>query len=145
MKHNKYLLSILFTLTLTMVLLVCAVLRLVFPLLILPQWNIPNLVLMSLVPLLIRCYAGASGNQSYLSLFLLSAASCALLPWAVGWAAPTQAVCNGLSGSVVFTATAWLFDSMTDRLSSSPAGKLAPLMGGFGLYLASQCFQGILL
>lgn len=145
MKNNKYLLSIVFTLTLSAVLMICVLVRLVFPLVILPQWNVPNLVLVSVISLLVSHYIGNRNSQSWLSLFLLASASCALLPWAAGWAIPLQAALYGLSGGIVFTATVWLFASITDRLSSGPAARLAPIMGAVGLYLASQCFQGIFL
>lgn len=145
MKNNKYLLSALFTLTLSALLLICVVVRLVFPLVILPQWNIPNLVLLSVICLLVNYYMGNGNKQSWLSLFLLAVASCAVLPFAAGLVTLQQIPLYGLSGGIVFTATAWLFASITDRLSSGPAARLAPIMGAVGLYLASQCFQGIFL
>lgn len=145
MKDNKYLLSVLFTLTLACVLLVCVIVKLFFPLVILPQWNIPNLVLLSLIPLVLHCYLGKPGKENYLALFLLSAVSCALLPCVTGWIAPTGMLSCALSGGAVFTATAWLYASLTDRLSSGPQAKAAPILGALGLYLAVQAFQGILL
>lgn len=145
MKDNKYLLSVLFTLTLACVLLVCVIVKLFFPLVILPQWNIPNLVLLSLIPLVLHSYLGKPGKENYLALFLLSAVSCALLPWVTGWIAPAGMLSCALSGGAVFTATAWLYASLTDRLSSGPQAKAAPILGALGLYLAAQAFQGILL
>ena len=41
--------------------------------------------------------------------------------------------------------TAWLFTTVQERLSSGPSCKAAPVVSAFGLYLASQCFMGILL
>lgn len=145
MKDNKYLLSVLFTLTLACVLLVCVIVKLFFPLVILPQWNIPNLVLLSLIPLVLHSYLGKPGKENYLALFLLSAVSCALLPWVTGWIAPAGMLSCALSGGAVFTATAWLYASLTDRLSSDPQATAAPILGALGLYLAVQAFQGILL
>ena len=58
---------------------------------------------------------------------------------------PAEAVKLGVIGGVVFTATAWLFTSVQDRLSSGPVCKAAPVVSAFGLYLAAQCFAGILL
>lgn len=145
MKENKYLRSVLFTLTLACVLLVCVIVKLVFPLVILPQWNIPNLVVLSLIPLVLCHYLGSSRAESLLSQFLFSAVSCALLPCATGYVAPAGMLSCALSGGVVFTATAWLYTSLTDRLSSGPQAKAAPILGALGLYLAAQAFQGILL
>jgi len=50
-----------------------------------------------------------------------------------------------LTGAVVFTATTWLFSSMTERLSTGPKARAAVLVGAFGIYLAGQCFAGIIL
>ena len=52
---------------------------------------------------------------------------------------------TGLVGGVVFTAATWLFTAMTDRLQSGPRAKLAPIIGALCIYLASQCFAGIIL
>jgi len=48
-------------------------------------------------------------------------------------------------GGVVFTAIAWIFSSIQDRLSTGPAAKAAPVLSALGLYLAPQCFAGMLL
>lgn len=145
MKNRNYLLSVLFTGVLAAVLLTCVLLRLIFPLVILPRWNIPNLVLLSVIALVMDGYAAKGAKRNYWLVFAFAALSCALLPWATGWVAPARMLSHGLSGGIVFTATAWLFTSMTDRLSTGPAAKAAPIMGALGLNLASQCFQGILL
>jgi hypothetical protein len=46
---------------------------------------------------------------------------------------------------VVFTLVTWLFSSMTDRLSTGPAAKAAPVFSALGLYLASQVLMGMIL
>ena len=47
-------------------------------------------------------------------------------------------------GCVTFTATTWLYTSIQNRLASGPIAKAAPVLSALGLYLASQCFMGIL-
>ena len=37
----------------------------------------------------------------------------------------------------------WLYDSVTDRLSSGPVAKAAPTVSALGLYLAAQCLMGL--
>lgn len=145
MKKNNYSLSVLFTVVLTLVLLCCAVARLVYPMVILPQWNIPNLVALSAVALVVNHYFGGRGRQCCGQLFLFAFLSSTLLPWAAGWCTPVQMLGYGISGGLVFTVTAWLFESLQERLSSGPAAKAAPLLGAAGLYLAAQALQGILL
>ena len=50
-----------------------------------------------------------------------------------------------LAGGVVFTATTFLFSSMTERIASGPVKKLAPIVSAAGLWLAAQCLTGIFL
>lgn len=143
MKQKNYLLSVVFTATLTLALLGGFLARLVYPLVILPQWNIPNLVALSAVALVVGHWLAPDAKRNYLLLFLFAALSCALLPWAAGWTHLSQMPLCGLSGGLVFTATAWAYSSITDRLSTGPAAKSAPILAALGLYLAAQCFQGI--
>lgn len=145
MKKNNYSLSVLFTAVLTLALLGCAVARLVYPMVILPQWNIPNLVALSAVALVVNHYFWGQERQRYGQLLLFAFLSSALLPWAAGWCTPVQMLGYGISGGLVFTVTAWLFESLQERLSSGPAAKVAPLLGAAGLCLAVQALQGILL
>ena len=49
----------------------------------------------------------------------------------------------GALGGVVFTVTTWLFTSITDRISTGPEAKAAPVMSAFGLYLAAQALMGM--
>lgn len=145
MKKDNNFLSIIFTGTLTLALLAGVIARLVYPMVILPQWNIPNLVALSAVALVLDHYLAGQGKKDYLALLVFSGLSCALLPWATGWIALGQMLLYGLTGGLVFTATAWLFESLVERLSSGPAAKVAPLLGAGGLYLAAQALQGIFL
>ena len=48
------------------------------------------------------------------------------------------------AGCAVFAVTAFLYDSISRRMSSAPPGCLSPAVHGLGLYLASQCLQGLL-
>lgn len=145
MKKRSYLLSVFFTAALTLVLLGCVIARLVYPMVILPQWNIPNLVALSAVVLVLEHYVVGESKKNYLALFLFSALSSGLLPWAVGYILPLEMGKYALSGGMIFAATAWLFESMEKRLSTGPAAKAAPVLGALGLYLAAQALHGIFL
>ena len=48
-------------------------------------------------------------------------------------------------GGIIFTALTWLYGSVTDRLSSGPAAKAAPIVSALGIYLAAQCMMGLFL
>jgi hypothetical protein len=67
-----------------------------------------------------------------------------ILPFCAGFASILEAVKLAVLGGVVFTATTWIYTSLQDRLSTGPMAKLAPLFSALGLYLAVQCFAGMI-
>lgn len=127
------------------VLLAMVVTRAFFPAVILPEANIPNLVLVSLAALLLAHYAAPGAKRCYLCCGLLAAVTFGLLPYAAGFTTPMESLKLAAVGGIVFTATTWLFSSMMDRLRSGPAAKAAPALSALGLYLASQCLMGMIL
>ena len=144
MCKNNNLVSILLAGVLSMILLVLTVVRTCAPSWILPEADIPNLVLVSLVPLLLEARIAPKERHSYLLNACFAAAVFGLLPYAAGFAAAWGAAKLAILGSLVFTLTTWLFDSIRDRLASCPPGKAAPFLNALGLYLAAQCFGGLL-
>ncbi len=145
MKKNTYLLNTLLAVTLGVILLVAALVRAFAPHIILPSLNIPTLVLISLVALLADHYLAQGAKRCYICIPLFSALTFGLLPFAGFFVAGLDAAKLGIIGGIVFTLTTYLFTSIQDRLSSGPAAKAAPAMSALGLYLAAQCFAGILL
>jgi len=145
MKNNKYFLNTLLVAVLFGTELVMMILRVLSPVQILPPLNIPNMVLISLTALLLEHYLSPGNDRCYVCMFILAALTFGLLPLMAGFACQHTFWKIGLVGGAVFTVTAWLFGSVTDRLFSGPKAKLAPLMGALCLYLAAQCFAGIIL
>ena len=143
MKNHTYLLNTLLAAVLCLALLAAVIVRAVAPIIIIPQLDIPNMVLISLAALLLDHYMAPNAKRCWVCIPLLSAATFGLLPWAACFVAAAEAIKLAIVGSVVFTATAWLFTSIQDRLSSGPNCKAAPVISAFGLYLAAQCFMGI--
>ena len=145
MKNNKYFLNTLLAAVLFVTLLVMMVLRLISPVHILPPLNIPNMVLIGLIVLLLEHYLASGNPRCYVCIFVLATLSFGVLPLMAGFACQHTFWKIGLVGGAAFTATTWMFTAMMDRLLSGPKAKLAPLMGALCLYLAAQCFAGILL
>ena len=145
MKDNRTFLNTALAVILGVGLAVCVVLRTIIPMGVLPRLDIPNMVLLSLGALLADHYFGKAASRCYLCMALLAALTFGLLPWAAGFATGMEALRLGLVGGVVFPLTTTLFTSAQDRLSTGPAAKAAPVLTAFGLYLASQCFMGIIL
>lgn len=142
MKKNTYMLNTLLAVVLGVILLIAVLVRTFAPRIILPELDIPNLVLISLVTLLLDHYLAPGADRCYICIPVFSAITFALLSFAallgIGGALEI-----GITGCIVFTATTWLFTSMTDRISSGPAAKAAPFVSALGLYLAAQCMMGL--
>lgn len=127
------------------VLLAMVIIRAFLPAVILPDANIPNLVLVSLAALLLDHYLAPDAKRCYICIPVLAVVTFGLLPYAAGFATPVESLKLAIVGGVLFTAVTWLFSSMMDRLRSGPAAKAAPVLSAMGLYLASQCLMGMIL
>ena len=68
-----------------------------------------------------------------------------MLPLMAGFACVHDFWKYGLIGGAVFTATTFLFTSATERLLTGPKARAAVVLTAFGIYLAAQCFAGILI
>ncbi len=144
MKNKKYTLNILLADILCLVMLIFVLVRTFAPRMILPVADIPNLVLISMIVLLADHYLAPGAERCYICIPVFSAITFGLLPFAACFVGAGEAVKLAILGGAVFTAATWLFSSMTDRISTGPAAKFAPFLSALGLYLAAQCFMGIL-
>ena len=145
MKNKTYTLNMLLAIVLGAVLLVCVLVRTFAPRIILPELDIPNMVLISLLALITDHYLAPGAKRCYICIPLFGALTFGLLPFAACFVGALEALKLALGVGVVFTATTWLYSTMQDRLSSGPVTKAAPVVSALGLYLAVQCFVGILL
>ena len=145
MKNKTYILNTFLTAVLGVYLLVAVIIRTFCPQIILPKANIPNLVLISLIALVLEHYLVPEAKRCYICVFVFSVVTFGILPYAAAFAAPMEAVKLAVVGGVVFTVTTWLFTTIQDRLSSGPAAKASAFLSAVSLYMASQCFIGMIL
>ena len=145
MKNKTYILNTFLTAVLGVYLLAAVVVRTFCPQIILPKANIPNLVLISLIALVLEHYLVPEAKRCYICVFVFAVVSFGILPYAAAFAAPMEAVKLAVVGGVVFTVTTWLFTTIQDRLSSGPAAKASAFFSAVSLYMASQCFIGMIL
>ena len=145
MKNKTYILNTLLAAVLGVLLLGAILVRTFAPAVIIPELNIPSLVLVSLLALVLDHYVAPGAKRCYICIPVFSAVTFGLLPWAAGFAGAGESLITALAGGIVFTVTTWLYSSIQERLSSGPAAKAAPILSALGLYLAFQCFAGILL
>ena len=145
MKNKTYILNTFLAVVLGIYLVVCIFLRTFAPNIILPKVNIPNLVLLSLVALVLDHYLAPDAKRCYICIPVLGALTFGLLPFAACFVGAGEALKLALVGGLVFTVTTWLFTTIQERLSSGPAAKASAFFSAVSLYMAAQCFMGILL
>ena len=145
MKNNKYLLSTILAAVVFVALAVMLVVRVCLPAAVLPPINIPNMVLLSVVALLIEHFLTKGNPRCYICIPVFGALVFGILPLMAGFACQHDFWKFGLVGAAVFTATTFLFTSAQDRLLTGPKAKAAMVVTAVGIWLASQCFAGIIL
>jgi len=145
MKKNTYTLNTILAAVFGAILLVCVFVRTFAPRIILPQLDIPNLVLISLVALVLDHYLAPNAERCYICIPAFSALTFGLLPWAAAFVTGGEALELSFAGGLIFTVTTWLFSSIQDRLSTGPDAKAVPVVSAFGLYLAVQGLMGMFL
>lgn len=145
MKNVKNMRNIVLAAVLLVAMAVIMVVKTFYPTVIFPRLNIPNMVLLSLAAWLLANRLGLQGENCWICTAVLSALSFALLPAAAGLV--EWGVCwkVGVIGGAVFTLTALAMDSVQERIASGPKAPGALLATALGVYMASQCFAGILL
>lgn len=145
MKNNRYFLNTLLAAVLFVALLAAMIIRVTAPAVVIPPLNIPNLVLLSLLALLAEHFIAPGNPRCYICIPVFSAVSFGVLPLMAGFTCLHEFWKLGLAGCVIFTVTTFLFTSMTQRLHTGPKARCAVMAGAFGIYLAAQCFAGIIL
>lgn len=143
MKNKTYTLNTLLAVILGIILLICVFVRTFAPRIILPELDVPNMVLISLIALLADHYLAPGVKRCYICIPVFSVITFGLLPFAACFVGAGEALKLALLGGLTFTATTWLYSSMADRLSTGPVAKAAPFASALGLYLAAQCLMGM--
>lgn len=143
MDKKTYTLNTILACVLGTALLVCVLVRTFAPRMILPNLDVPAMVLVSLVALVLDYYLAPNAKRCYVCVAVFGTVTFGLLPYCAGFATVLEALLLALKGGITFTATTWLFGSMADRISTGPAAKAAPVVSTLSLYLAAQVFMGI--
>ncbi len=112
------------------------------PAIIIPKLDVLAVLLLSLVTLVLDYYISKERCRKYPLVVLYSFLIFGLFPWLACFSTPITALKTAALGAVIFTAATFVFDSITDRLSSGSATRLAPIASAFGIYLAAQCLMG---
>ena len=145
MKNRYYTSNVALPVVLGIFLLVCVLVRTFNPMAVLPKLDVPMVVALSLAALLASHYLAKTREACDAVSLVLAALTFGVLPYVSGFATVMEALKLALVGGIAFFVAEWLFDEMMERLSSGPVAKAAPVLGALGLYLAAQCFAGMIL
>lgn len=145
MKNNRYLLPLILVAVLFAALMAGMLVQIFQPAAILPPLNIPNMVLLSVLALLLEYFLTKGNARCYVCIFLFGVAAFAVLPLMAGFACVHDFWKFGIVGGVVFALTTFLFTSAVQRMQTGPKAPAAAVLTALGIYLAAQCFAGILL
>ena len=143
MKEKTYFLNTLLAVMAGIALLAAVAVRVFVPIASIPMPGIPELTLFSLLVMLVEHYSKKGGKRCYLCVFLLSAVTFGVLPFAAGFVPAGEIWKMALVGGAVFTATAWTFEAVQERMRSGRSGMFTPIVNAIGIYLAVQCFAGM--
>ena len=145
MKNNQYFLNTILAIVVFVACAIALLVRVWLPAAIIPELNIPNMVALSVIALLLEHFLVKTNPRCYICIPVFGALTFGILPLMAGFACQHDFWKFGLVGAVVFTAVTFLFTSATDRLLTGPKAKAAAVITGLGIFLASQCFAGIIL
>lgn len=143
MKTRNWFLNTALAVAVFVTLAVFLVLRTFLPRVILPQADIPNMVLLCLAVLVLDFYLAPGAKRCYICVAVTGLVCFGLLPLCAGYALGIQALWMGLRGMAVYTVTVWLYDAILDRISTGPKSPLAPVLCALCLFLASQGMMGM--
>ena len=143
MEKKTTILNVLLAVVLGAGLLVGMIWRAFQPNVVLADLDIPAMAAIGLIALLIEYFAAGLQKRVWVPQIILAAVTFAVLPWAadIPYAGMKLAVC----GAVVFAVLTWMFDSAAQRLDVTTNCKGAMVPTAFVLYLACQCFMGMVI
>lgn len=118
--------------------------RTFFPGFVLPRIGIPMLTVLSVIPMMINDICNIGCEEVRPVSLLLAGLTFTLLPLSAGWSAGLPLWKLFVAGTVVYGVTEIVYTSILRRISTGTRVPMAPVVNGFLLWLASQCFQGML-
>lgn len=144
MKNRTTVLNTTLAAVLGVTLLVSIIAKMMCPQLILPQLNIPYVAAVSLLALVITSFVKTEDGCIYCEI-ALAAITFGVLPLVAGMVSGAVVVKLALCGGIVFGVLDLMVNAMTKRIAMAGICKCAVIPSAFVLYLACQCFTGILL
>lgn len=145
MKNNRYFLNTVLVVVLFVSGVIGMIVKVMLPDAVFPPLNIPNMVLLSVIALYLEHLIAPNNPRCYICIPIFGVLSFGILPLFAGFACQHTFWKIGLVGGIVFTLITYLFTSVTDWLQTGPKARGALLFTCLGIFLAAQCFAGIIL
>ena len=144
MRKNPYFINVLHGAFVGIICLIRLLLEAFSPAVVLPRIDIPFLVILSVIPMTLEYYLVSERNREPFLSIILAGETVALLPYCGGWSINMPIWKLFFAGAAVFGITDLFYAGIGERMSSCPNSKISPAVNAFILFLASQCFQGLL-
>ena len=143
MEKKSFVLNILLAAVLGAGLLVGIVWSAFQPNVVLSNLDIPAMAALVLIALLIEYLWKGTEKRAWAVQIVLAAVTFAVIPFAAGYvgAGIKITVC----GTILFAVLTWIFDSVAERMSVTCDCKCAMIPTAFVMYLACQCFMGMII
>lgn len=142
MRKNAYFINILLMFEVGLFYLGQILVQMWMPSMIFPKMSLPFLVLLSVIPMVISSYMERACEEMASVSFFMAGITFVIAPWCAGMDTGYSPLSLFVAGAAVFGITKRIYTSMQERMSSGMTTKFAPVVHGFLLFLASQCFFG---
>ena len=143
MEKKNFVLNVLLAVVLGAGLLVGMVWKAFQPNVVLADLELPAIAALVLIALVIEYLWKGTQKRAWAVQIVLAAITFAVILFAAGYAGTGIGLI--LCGTVMFTALTWIFDSVAERLDVTCDCKCAMIPTAFVMYLACQCFMGMIL
>lgn len=142
MEKKSMTLNVLLAVVLGAGLLVGVIWKAVMPNVVLSDLDIPAMAAIVLIALVIEYLVKGTQKRAWAVQIVLAAVTFAVLPWAADL--PTAGLAVTACGTAVFAVLTWMFDAVAQRMDVTADCKYAMIPTAFVLYLACQCFMGMI-
>lgn len=136
--------GIVLTAELFLICLGCRIIRALSPAAVLPQIDLPALVLLTLPSLVFEFYRTKEAFRLGLPGVIHAGLVFTLLPLCAGLSLPLPVWLMFPVSMAAFGATALLYSLLERRMLAAPHSPIAPAMNAFVLFLAAQCLLGLI-
>ena len=143
MEKKNFVLNVLLAVVLGAGLLVGIVWKAFQPNVVLADLELPAIAALVLIALVIEYLWKGTQKRAWAVQIVLAAITFAVIPFAAGYAGAGIGLI--LCGTAMFTVLTWIFDSVAERLDVTCDCKCAMIPTAFVMYLACQCFMGMIL